>query len=453
MPPSPVAAEARVLARLAWPVVLANLGNVALGMVDVAVVGRVDELALAAVSAGVIWTFGVFLFGMGVLRGLDPAVAQAHGAGDQPRLDRAFGEAVLLAALLSLPVVVGCLVAEPGLVLLRQDPEVAVLAGEYATVRAWGMPGSLLFVGLAAWLQGQAKMRPPLVATAVAAVVNLVLDLLLVQGASLPLGVEIPALGAVGCAWASTVVAWTKALVLLPVCGAGLAGVRGRWRAAWGGLPAVLKDGLPIGLQTGLEVWAFNAVGLMVGTFGATAMAAQAVAMQLVTFTFMIPFGLGTAAATRVGNLVGARRPAGLAAAVAVAAGGGWMLLSSLVIGRFPEAASRAFTDEAAVVAVAAQLLPVAAFFQVFDGIQAVSFGVLRGAGDTRWPPLVNLVGYWVLGLPLGWVLAFSWGLGPAGVWWGLVAGLVVVALLLLVRLWVVLGPGRSPGGAPAASP
>ena len=421
---------------------LGNLGNVALGMVDVAVVGRVGELPLAAVSAGVIWTFGVFLFGMGVLRGLDPAVAQAHGRGDQPRLDRAFGEAVLLSLLLSVPVVLGCLVAAPGLLMLGQDPDVAVLAGDYSRVRALGMPGSLLFVGLAAWLQGQGHMRPPLIATLVGAVVNLGLDLVLVDGARLPGGLTVPALGAVGCAWASTAVAWTKAAVLLPVCGAGLAGVRGRWGDALRGLPLLLKDGLPIGVQTGLEVWAFNAVGLMVGTFGATAMAAQAVAMQIISFTFMIPFGLGVAASTRVGNLIGAGRPAGRAAVVAVAAGAGWMLLSSLSIAALPGPAARLFTDEAGVIAIAVTLLPVAAFFQVFDGIQAVSFGVLRGAGDTRLPPLINLVGYWLVGLPLGALLAWPLGLGPRGLWWGLVVALVVVAGLLLLRLRSTLGAG-----------
>ncbi len=436
-------AELRTLKTLAWPVVLGNLGTVGMGMVDVAVVGRSGELALAGVSAGNIWTFGIFLLAMGILRGLDPAVSQAHGAGDQHRIDRAFGEAIVLAALLAVPCILGYLASGWGLTLLGQAPEVVPVAEGYTRIRAIGVPASLLFVGMSAWLQGQGRMRPPMIAIGVANLVNLCLDLVLVNGATLPGGLQVPAMGALGCAWATTAVNWTTALVLFLACRDGREAMGGQWSRAHCGVPSVLKDGLPIALQIGLEVWAFNAVGLMVGTFGATPLAAHAVAMQIVTFTFMVPFGLGVAASTRVGNLIGAGKKAGRAAVIAVTMGVSWMLCSVVVIGLFPKQVTGIFTDEPTVLAIAVSLLPIAAFFQIFDGVQAVSSGVLRGAGDTRVPSLINLFGYWAFGLPLGAWLGWRAGLGPPGVWWGLVAGLVVVSILLLGRLYWVLGRGN----------
>jgi MATE family multidrug resistance protein len=177
----------------------------------------------------------------------------------------------------------------------------------------------------------------------------------------------------------------------------------------------------------------------MMGMLGSVPVAANAVAMNLISITFMIPHGIGAAASTRVGNLIGATLSWRSAAWLAVGTGVAWMAVTSIVLAVVPESLALVFTREVEVVALAAALLPVAAAFQLFDGVQVVIFGVLRGAGDTRVPAVVNLVGYWVCGLPLAYWLGVYHQWGPQWVWGGLVVGLAVVALSLVVRLrWVM---------------
>jgi MATE family multidrug resistance protein len=176
------------------------------------------------------------------------------------------------------------------------------------------------------------------------------------------------------------------------------------------------------------------------GAIGERALAGHQAAINLAATSFMVPLAIGMAAATRVGNAIGRRdvdgaRRAGVAS---ILAGAGVMLGSALCFVLFPEFLARLFTDQADVIVTAAGFIPIAAIFQVFDGTQAVAFGVLRGAADTRIPAAINLVGYWVLGLPLGWLLTFRLDAGPRGLWWGLTIGLAVVALLLLLRtVWM----------------
>jgi MATE family multidrug resistance protein len=433
-PAGSVSAEAARLLRLAWPMVVGQVGLVTMGMVDIAVAGRVDEAVLGEVAAGRIWGFGVFLFGLGVLKGLDPVVSQAYGRGDAAALQASLGHGLLLAALLSVPVGLLHLVAAPALGLLGQDPVLLDGAGAYAAARAPGVPAELAFIALSAWLQGQGLMRPPMIAVVVGNVVNLVLTVLLVIPGD-RWGLDLPQLGATGCGIATALTGWVMMGILLisagPALGPGL-------RAALAdraGLRELTLLGLPVGVQIGMEVWAFNASGLMVGTFGGLALAANAVAMQIISFTFMVPFALGGAAAVRVGHLVGARMPFGRAAGAAVGLSIAWMALSAGALRGFGEPILRIFTDGAAVLQIALTLLPVAAAFQVFDGAQASLFGALRGAGDTRVPALANLLGYWCLALPLAALWIRRPGAAPADVWAAMAVGLAVVAGLLGLRL------------------
>ena len=192
---------------------------------------------------------------------------------------------------------------------------------------------------------------------------------------------------------------------------------------------------MPISLQVCLEVWAFNVTVLIVGWLGTQAMAAHMVALNLAAAAFMVPLGISAAATTRVGNLLGAEQPWGPAAWLSVGLGAGVMCLSGAVFFFFPEGLVRLYTDDPKVVALAATLLPVAAFFQVADGVQAVAGGVLRGLADVRVPAAILLVSYWVIGLPLGAWWAVDKEMGPHGVWWGLVLALALTALAFCVRL------------------
>jgi MATE family multidrug resistance protein len=173
----------------------------------------------------------------------------------------------------------------------------------------------------------------------------------------------------------------------------------------------------------------------MMGRLGGAAFAAHAVAINLATISFMLPSGVGVAAATRVGNLVGAGLPWGRSAAIAIGLGAAIVAVPAIAFLLLPKALAGIYTSDVTVVGVAAAIIPLAGAFQLFDGTQAVAFGVLRGAGDLKVPAIVNVLGYWLFGLPIGWVLAFPAGGGARGVWAGLVLGLAAVALLLVLRV------------------
>jgi MATE family multidrug resistance protein len=195
--------------------------------------------------------------------------------------------------------------------------------------------------------------------------------------------------------------------------------------------------GGPIGVQWQLEYGVFAVVALMMGWLGTAAMAGHQIAINLASLTFMVPLGVSAAAAVLVGQAVG-RGDAGEARGAARAAlwcGVGFMAVSAVVLLAIPEALARMYTRDAGVLAVAGVLIPIAGVFQVFDGTQVVGSGILRGIGDTRAPMVVNLLGFWLIGLPVSLWLGFRTPLGPAGLWWGLVAGLAAVAVFLLLRI------------------
>jgi MATE family multidrug resistance protein len=203
----------------------------------------------------------------------------------------------------------------------------------------------------------------------------------------------------------------------------------------------MLRLGVPIGCQMVLEFGAFACVALMMGWLGTREMAGHQVAINLASLTFMVPLGTADAASVLVGQAVGRGDPAGArgAAASALLCGAGFMSLTAIAFLTLPGPLARLYTDDATVLAVAAALIPLAGVFQVFDGLQAVAGGILRGLGETRVAMLVNLLGYWGLGLPVSYLLGFRLGLGPAGLWWGLVIGLAVVATVLLTRVRIAL--------------
>jgi MATE family multidrug resistance protein len=204
----------------------------------------------------------------------------------------------------------------------------------------------------------------------------------------------------------------------------------------------MLLLGVPIGLQYQLEWGAFAVIGLLMGLLGTEEMAGHQIALNLASFAFMVPVGIGAAASVRIGQEVGrgdpgsARRAGGGALAIGLA----FMFCTALLFLALPTALGRMFSDDLAVIGVVTLLLPIAGVFQVFDGLQAVAGGVLRGIGDTRAPMWANILGFWILGLPLSLLLGFRFGLGPRGLWWGLAAGLAAVSVLLLMRVRVYLG-------------
>ena len=198
--------------------------------------------------------------------------------------------------------------------------------------------------------------------------------------------------------------------------------------------------GAPVAVQLGVEIWGFVAAGVMVGWMGTTALAGHAIALLVASISFMIPLGIGSGATTRVGNLVGAGFPWQRSGWLAIALGGSISVVAAVVFTTLPGPIARLFTSDAGVIAVVVILLPIAATFQVVDGLQVTAHGVLRGVGDVRVPMVFNVLAHWCIGLPTAALLAFGLDWGVAGVWWGLVAGLSTVGGLLLFRLRQLAG-------------
>jgi MATE family multidrug resistance protein len=444
--------DLRAMVRLALPVVAVQVGMMLMGVVDTVMVGHLateaspggSTLGLAAVALGHLYFFGIGVFGMGTLLVLDPVVAQAVGAGDSAGVARGIQRGVLLAVLLALPLTGVLWVAGPVLEAARQPADVVALAARYTVRLAPGVLPFFLFIVFRQSLQALRHTGAIVAAIVLANVANGVLNWVLIYGPG-----PAPALGVLGSAWATTASRWIllASLVILARRDI-LPHVRLRYPEVWDPAPLgrMLRLGLPIGCQYVLEFGAFAAVALMMGWLGTRQMAGHQVAINLASLTFMVPLGVGDAASILVGHAVGRGDAEGArgSARAALVCGAGFMACTALVFLGLPRALAGLYTGDPGVVAVATALIPLAGVFQVFDGLQVVAGGILRGLGETRVAMLVNFLGYWVLGLPVSYLLGFGAGWGAVGLWWGLVVGLGVVATVLLSRVRVALRRRRA---------
>jgi len=431
----PRRADLAAMFSLAVPVVVVQVGMMLMGVVDTMVVGRVSAEALAAVALGNLAVMAVSAFAIGLLLALDPVVAQAVGARDEPAVRRAVQRGLLLAAAITIPATLLLLPVEPILTLLRQPQGTVPIAAGYVYRSLPGLLPFFGFVVLRQTLQAHERMRPIVVNIIAANLLNLVLDIVLVFGL---LGA--PAMGAFGSAWATTVSRYVLFLGLLVADRRELLPLLSSVdREALQPRPllAMVRLGAPIGIQIQLELAAFGVIGLLMGGLGTIEIAAHQVAINLASLTFMVPLGVASASAVRVGHAVGRADDHGArrAAASAMVCGAGFMACTALLFLALPRALAGVYTSDVQVVALAAALIPIAGVFQIFDGVQVVSSGVLRGLGDTRAPMVINVLGFWLVGMPVSLGLAFPLELGPRGLWWGLVAGLAAVAVLLLARI------------------
>ncbi len=431
----PGRADLDALVRLALPVALVTVSTMTMGVADTIMVGRVSPTDLAAVALGNLYVFGAMVFGMGVLLALDPVISQAVGAGDGVAVARGLQRGGILALGLTALAVLFLLPAGPLLRVLGQPADVVPVAAGYALVSIPGVLPFYVFHVLRLSLQAMGRVFPLLVVVLLANVANVFFNWVLIYG-----NLGFPALGAVGSGWATSLSRWFMALMLLavtwPLLGAYLRPFRKEALAAEP-LRRFVRLGTPIGGQQVLEFSVFGAAGLLMGLMGTIPMASHQVALNLASLTFMVPLGVAQAGTVLVGQAVGrgdapgARRAAGGALLLGV----GFMGLTAVLFLVAPGPLARAYSADAPVVALAAVLIPIAGVFQVFDGMQVVALGVLRGVGDTRFPMVLNLVGFWGVGLPVSAALGFRSALGPRGVWIGLALGIGLVALLLLARV------------------
>jgi MATE family multidrug resistance protein len=431
----PRRAELRDVIGLAVPVVTVQVGMMTMGVVDTVMVGHYSARDLAAVALGHLFFFTVVVFPMGVLLSLDPVVSQAVGAGDRGAVGRALQRGGLLAFALGVPAALALLPGQAFLTLLRQPPEVVPVAAGYALASVPGVFPFLAFVVLRQTLQAMGRVAPIVVTILLANLGNLLFNWVLIYG-----NLGFPTLGAVGSGWASTLSRWLMLLGLTAFSWPLLAPYLRPWRREslqLRPLARMLRLGAPIGIQFSLEFGAFGAIGILMGWLGTIAMAGHQVALNLASVTFMVPLGISQAAAVLVGRGVGREDPSGArrAAGAGILLGASFMTMTAMLFLLFPGVFSRAYSSDAQVLALAVTLIPIAGIFQVFDGLQVVASGVLRGVGDTRSPMVLNLLGFWCLGMPVSLWLGFRTPAGPVGLWWGLVVGLAAVAFLLLFRV------------------
>jgi multidrug resistance protein, MATE family len=423
--------------RLAWPVIVAELGWMFMGVVDTLMVGRLAPEAIGAVGLGGILYFTVVVFGMGVLLGLDTFVSQAFGAGNLDECHRWLRAGVHLSCLLT-PILIlvtfGVLQALP---LLGLHPQVRALTIPYVAVLVWSTLPLLFYASFRRYLQAVGLVRPIMLTLLAANLVNAGFNWLLIFGRA-----GFPALGVAGSAWSTVIARICMAIALLAVIARherqhrlGLGSIS-FLEIEWPRIRRLVALGTPAALQITAEVGVFGAVAALAGRIDPVALAAHQVALNIASVTFMVPLGLASAGAVRVGHAVGRRDAAGARRAgwSAIALGGAFMTTAAIVFIAAPAFLIRLFSSDTAVIATGVTLLRVAAAFQLFDGVQGVTTGALRGLGDTRTAMIANLVGHWLIGLPFAAFVAFRLGFGVVGLWAGLSLGLTLVAIVLV---WV----------------
>jgi multidrug resistance protein, MATE family len=429
-------AELRALIVLAIPVVLSELGWMAQGVVDTIMVGRLGPSAIGAVALGNAVFYTPSLFGYGLLLGLDTLVSQSYGRKDYDGCHRWLAQGIYLAIIVAPLTMAVVWLASFGYARFGIAPSVAGPAGTYLRILNWSTLPLLIYGGSRRYLQGVGQVRVVTVTFVGANLINWFGNWVLIYGKW-----GAPRMGVDGSALSTVVARIFMALALL-----GLAWRYERSRGHplfrhWAGpsvamLKQLTRLGAPAAGQILAEVGAWNLATLAAGWLTPVALATHQIALNYAALSYMVPLGVSAAAAVSVGHAVGAGDPARARRAgwLALALGTGFMLCAAVVFLVAPRPLISLYTTDAQVMAVGPALLFLAAAFQIFDGIQTVSTGALRGLGETRVPMWANLLGYWVIGLPLGFTLCFILKWGIYGLWIGLTLALVVIASTLLVR-------------------
>ena len=437
---SPVLSEIRATLAVAAPLAVANLAQMAMGLTNTIMVGHLGAAPLAAAGLGGVLYFMLLMLCQGVLTSVAPLAAHAIGADDHPTAGRVAGAGLIVAAALAVPVIAILTVIPWLLGALGYEPGLAAGIGDYLRMIRWGAPAFLGFAVLRFLLVAAFRTRIVMIVPLCAIPINAAFNWVLIFG-----HFGMPTLGSAGSGCATAIVQW---LTLLCFAGYMLTmPTRTPVRLAirvLSEIPRILRLGLPIGALLGLEVGLFAVTGVVMGLLGADALGAHQLVLNVASVTFMVPLGLGQAATVRVAFQLGLGVPAAArrAAYVAVALGAAFMSTTAMALLLLPRTIASAYVDigdpaNAALLSIAVPFFVIAAVFQIFDGVQVIAVGALRGYRDTAVPMLIAAVGYWAIGFAGSWLLAFPLGLGPVGLWLGLALGLAVVATALIVRLRV----------------
>ncbi|MGI9451030.1 MAG: MATE family efflux transporter, partial [Geminicoccaceae bacterium] len=434
--------EATRLARLSWPIVLTNLGGIAMQTTDVVMIGWLGAEELAATALATNVRFFLFLGSIGVIAAISPIMAQSLGKRSFNVRDvrRTVRQGLWVALVVGLPASLMLWRIDLVLALLRQDPELIALATNYTRVAVFGFLPSLIFVVLRNFIAALERPAAAMVVAVIGILFNALADYGLIFGKF-----GLPQLGLVGAGIATSL---SEFFLLVGLLGFILVDRQFRryrlfgrfWRSDWPRFAEIWRIGLPIAVALVMETGLFASAGFLMGWIGTVELAAHQIALQCAATTFMVPLGLAQAATIRVGLAVGRNNPLAVyrAGITAIALGILFMATMAAIMLTWPESIVALFLDaanpsSASVATFAATLLMMAAFFQVFDAGQVIGMGCLRGLKDTRTPMIYAAIGYWLIGLTSSAGLAFGFGFGGVGVWAGLIIALAVVAGLLIV--------------------
>ena len=427
--------------QLAMPVVVGMVASFSMNFVDTVMAGRLPdkEIALAGIATGgAIWS-AVLMFALGVLMALQPVVAQLDGAGNRSEGGAAVRQGLWIALAAAIPFVLILLSGGTTLQWMLIDPEIVPTSVEYMDALAYGAPAICLLLLLRFFSEGSGYTKPTMYMGLMGVMLNVPLNYVLMFG---KLGM--PALGAKGCGYATSVVIWSQLAMMF--CYVRWHGhfrdyeLFKRWDwPQWATISKLLKIGLPIGTAIFVEGSLFIGAALLIARLGALPASAHLIAINYSALMFMIPLGLASAVTTRVGNALGrgepqAARYAGMIGLLLVLF---TQTLSAATMFLIPEFIVRIYTSDPAITSIAVGLLFYSAIFQYSDGIQICAAGALRGLKDTLVPMFINIFSFLLIGLSVGYYLTFNKEMGPAGMWIGMITGLSFGAFLLLGRFLI----------------
>ncbi len=436
--------EIRELLYLASPIIIAQLSTHAFGFVDASMAGRYSAEDLASVAVGSSIWGPLLLLIRGIMIAVSPSVAQLYGAQRQAEIGPLVRQGLWLALLISFIGMFLLNQTEAVFQWMKVSPELIPLTKDYLSAISWGLPALAFYQVFACYNEAIGRTKPAMVFGIVGLLLNIPANYILIYG---KFGFE--PMGGVGCGWASALVFWFMlAMMVLWTMTAQIhrpMGLYNRFDAPkTESFKNLLGLGLPIGLTLFVESSIFSVIALLIGKLGAQTVAGHQITLNFSGMTFMVPLSISIAMTVRVGQALGAGRPhqARFASNCGILTAMTASVLAAILMLVAPEFIARIYSNDPQVIHLAASLMLYAALFQLSDGMQAAAAGALRGYKDTRWPMVLVVISYWMIGLPLGYVLGLGTetieALGPAGFWIGLVTGLTCAAVLLGSRLIIV---------------
>lgn len=438
--------EAGLTLKIGLPVIIAQLLQMSMNFVDTVMAGNLSAQDLAAVAVGGAVFMPFMMLAAGILMAVTPVIAQLIGARKFREVGINARQVLWLSQILAIPIFFLIRNLEFVMVFLDVEPSIIPIAQAYLNAISWGIFAVSGYMALRFFNEGLSATRPGMYFALLGVFVNVAGNYILMYG---KLG--LPELGARGCGYASAIVGFVMFIGMLiftinyePYKRFNI--FNSFKKPDWPHLKELLQIGVPIGLSSTMEVSMFAIVSLLMGSLGTIAVAGHQVAINFSAMTFMVPFGLSTAITTRVGNAAGkgsiseARRRGYVGIALATL----FMCMTAALMYLFPDLITNMYTQDTAVQDVAISLLYMAAIFQISDGLQVSGYGALRGLKDTTVPMAVNFIAYWLVGLPLGYYLGLIRGIGPQGLWMGLIAGLTIAAILHNMRFYKLTKRSRS---------